>query len=135
MALMEWSEEFSVGIASIDEQHRKLLNMLNALQFAIEQGKGEEVLHEIFEGLALYTRKHFSYEEQLLIEHGYKEAEEHKQEHEVLQMQVKTLQYRFESGEGVITAALIDFLQGWLKEHIQGSDRKFGAHLQQRRVS
>lgn len=135
MALVEWSEEFSVGIESIDEQHKKLLNMLNALQFAVEQGKEESILHEIFVGLALYTQKHFDYEEQLLASHGYDEFESHKREHEILKVQVKTLQHRFESKEGVITGALIDFLKEWWTEHIQGSDQKYSAYMQERLAS
>lgn len=135
MALMEWSEAFSVGVASIDEQHKKLINMLNALQFAVEQGQEGEVLHEIFEGLVLYTQKHFSFEEQLLDEHGYAQAEEHKREHKVLKDQVMILQQRFEAGEGMLSDALLEFLRQWLSDHIQGADRDLGVHLQSRKVS
>ena len=129
MPLIEWNDSFSVGIPSIDEQHKRLVNMLNALQDAISEERGEKVLYEIFEGLVVYTEKHFSYEEQLLVDHQYPEAEKHRREHAVLYEQAATLRKRFESGEGYISESLIEFLKLWLNEHIQGSDKRYSAYL------
>lgn len=123
--MIEWSDSLSLGIESIDDQHRKLVNMINALQEAIDQAETDQVLIDIFDGLAVYTDKHFSYEEQLFEAHGYHEHEAHQREHKVLRDQVLTLKRRFESGELLVTDALMEFLVNWLEEHIQGSDRQY----------
>ncbi len=78
MPLIQWSDNLSVGIASIDEQHKKLLNMINVLSDALANGQANEVLVQIFDGLAVYTVKHFAYEEELFSKYGYEESEAHK---------------------------------------------------------
>lgn len=43
MALMTWSSAFSVKIKQFDDQHIKLVNMVNELHDAMKEGKGNEV--------------------------------------------------------------------------------------------
>jgi hemerythrin len=129
MSLIEWNDSFSVGIPSIDEQHMKLVNILNALQTAVDGGEADAVLNEIFEGLVTYTEKHFAYEEELFAAHHYPQGEAHSREHTVLRDQAMTLRKRFEAGEGYVSDSLIDFLKLWLNEHIQGSDKRYSDYL------
>ena len=71
MPLIEWTDELSVGIESIDEQHKKLVNMINALNDAMLTNSSNELLGTIFTGLAAYTQKHFAYEENMFAEYNY----------------------------------------------------------------
>ncbi len=134
MLLIDWNDHFSVGIPSIDEQHKKLVNMINALHAAIEQDQGEDALNDIFDGLAVYIEKHFSYEEGLFAEHGFPDEEAHRREHEILTEQVETLRKRFEAEEGMITVALLEFLKNWLQNHILDSDKRYSSFLQEKGV-
>lgn len=52
MPLIRWNNEISVGISSIDEQHKQLVNMFNELNDGLEQGRANDVLAKIFAGLA-----------------------------------------------------------------------------------
>jgi hemerythrin len=56
MASFPWKGKYSVGIASIDRQHRQLVGYLNELFVALNAGKGKEALGEIFSGLIGYIR-------------------------------------------------------------------------------
>lgn len=127
--LIEWSSELSVNVPSIDEQHKKLVNMINALNYAIEDGLTDDALQRIFDGLLLYTNKHFEYEEGLLTQAGFPATEAHQAEHEALRESVKSLKERLASGEMVLGAEVMDFLQAWLVHHIMGSDRAYSKHL------
>ncbi len=127
---IEWSERFSVGIPSIDLQHRRLVDLLNRLQQAVATDQTTEVLQDIFDELLHYTVDHFGYEEKLLEEYGYPGTEKHQRQHAVLRKQVQTLRERHLNGELIFSDALVDFLKSWLKEHIQGSDREYGPFLQ-----
>lgn len=129
MLLIEWSDELSVGIASIDEQHKKLVNMLNALHDASLQGEDEQILIDIFQGLAIYMDHHFSYEEGLLDSSGYRELESHKQSHAELAEEVWALKRAFENGEQMVTATVMDFLKEWLQKHILGTDQRSSQFL------
>ena len=124
-----WSDEISVGVESIDNQHKKLVSMINALHNAIADGKDIEVLEEIFNGLFDYTDKHFSYEEELSKKHGYPDVEDHKEEHAELIYQVARHKSMLGSGGLFRGELLVDFLQFWLINHIKTSDMKFASFL------
>ena len=47
MVLFEWDDTYSVNVGEIDEQHQKLVGMLNDLHEAMEQGKDKDALQEI----------------------------------------------------------------------------------------
>lgn len=126
MPLIEWSNELSVGIKSIDEQHKKLVNMINALHDAKLTGGSNELLGKIFTGLTTYTQKHFTYEENMFAEYGYSNAEEHKKQHNDLIAQVIELKNKFtDNPQGTISDDLILFLKRWLTNHIMRTDKEY----------
>ena len=63
---VEWSDELSVGVEEIDEQHKVLVGLVNEMHEAIHQRHGSEVVQEILAKLADYTRIHFAVEESLM---------------------------------------------------------------------
>lgn len=134
MALITWTNELSVGVASIDEQHKKLVNMINSLNDALEKGEADEMIIKIFNGLAAYTQKHFAYEEELFAAHGYPDSTAHKREHGDLIVQVVELKKKLDTGDFMIGAELMSFLKKWLTNHILGSDKKYSQFLIQHGV-
>ncbi len=127
--LINWSEELSVGIESIDNQHKKLVNMINALNEALVEGKARDVLVKIFNGLVVYTDKHFKYEEALFAQHGYQDAAEHKAQHDALVKQVLELKSKLDDGNFMIGVEVMAFLKEWLTEHIMKTDKAYTVHL------
>ncbi len=59
---LEWNENLSVGVPSIDEQHKALLALLNELFDSTQAGRGQAVLGKVLKELADYTVYHFKYE-------------------------------------------------------------------------
>ena len=130
MPLMAWNDKMSVGIPSIDDQHKKLVGMLNDLFDAVQAGKGKDVLGKILDNLIEYTKSHFGYEEKLFAQHGYPETEPHKKEHADLAHQVLDVQKKYHSGAtATLSMEVMNFLKNWLIKHIQGSDKKYGPYL------
>ena len=68
--LLEWNENLSVGVPSIDKQHKALLGLLNELFDATQAGRGQVVLGKVLKELADYTVYHFQYEESPLCPDG-----------------------------------------------------------------
>jgi hemerythrin len=126
----KWTDEFSVGIESIDTQHKKLVDMIKTLHNAIADGKATEVLDKIFSELLDYTNYHFSYEEELFKSYGYSEEEAHKKEHVELKNQLLKLKRMMDEGDSFMGEVLVlKFLQEWLLIHIMKSDKKYGPFL------
>jgi hemerythrin-like metal-binding protein len=127
---IEWSDEFSVGIESIDEQHKKLINMIKNLYDALANGRVSDVMDEIFSGMFDYTDQHFSYEETLFDKYDYPDAEAHKEEHAELHRQLVKLKNDIYSGDHFMSEVLLlKFLEDWLINHILKTDKKFGPYL------
>ena len=130
MPLMVWNEKMSVGIASIDEQHKKLVGMLNDLFDGVQAGKAAEVLGQVLDGLIAYTAAHFKFEEEHFTKTGYPATAAHKKEHDDLTKQVLDVQAKYKSGvTGTLSLEVMNFLKNWLVTHIQGSDKGYGPHL------
>ncbi|MDW5418378.1 bacteriohemerythrin [Iodobacter sp. CM08] len=129
MALFfEWTDELSVGIQEIDEQHKVLIDLLNELHDAIRQHHGSEASVQILGRLADYTRTHFTVEESLMRILGYPDYDAHKQHHEDLINQMNELQLRLSAGEAV-TFELMHFLRHWLTNHIMEGDKRYTEHF------
>ncbi len=129
MSIIKWSDSYSVGVKQIDEQHQKLVDLINRLFDAMSLGKGREVMASVFEELRKYTTNHFFTEEKLMFVYGYSNYEEHKHIHEDLLKQVSELKQKFEKGELKITLEVIDFLKAWLINHIQKEDQQYRQHF------
>ncbi len=125
MSLITWSPQLSVGINSIDEQHQKLINMINALNDALNSGESREVMVKIFDGLVVYCDKHFTFEEDLFGTHGYAGGAAHKAEHDKLRQQVMDLKHKMDGGNFMIGLELMGFLKDWLTNHIMKSDKAY----------
>ena len=127
--LFHWSDDFSVGIQEIDEQHKELVDLLNQLHVAIHEHHGSETSRKILDELADYTRTHFAVEESLMRVSNYPEFAAHKQNHEELIGQVIALQEKLDTGKATITFELLHFLKVWLTRHINEADKRFGAYF------
>ena len=130
-AFFQWSPDYSVNIATIDNQHRELVNILNRLFIAVTKREGEKVIAGILDALMSYTQTHFALEERLMSQAKYKDLEAHKEEHKKLIEQLDCLCKKHLIEEKPIYFEMLSFLKTWLKEHIQGVDKKYSAALQQ----
>lgn len=127
---MEWSDALMVGIGSIDIQHRRLVDLVNALYAALRSGHGSEALGTILDELITYTVEHFGFEERLFAQTAYADTAAHVREHEDLKRQVVEVQHAFRSGAvDTLSIEVLNFLKNWLVGHIQGTDRRYTPHL------
>jgi hemerythrin-like metal-binding protein len=129
MPLIQWAPKYSVNVREIDQQHQKLMALINELYDAMTAGHGKDVLSKVLGELINYTVYHFSFEEKLFDKHGYPETAAHKSEHEKLKATATDLKQKFDSGKGQITLEVMNFLKNWLNNHILGTDKKYTAFL------
>jgi len=129
MALITWNESYSVKVREIDNQHKKLISLINELHDKMKEGKGKEILGKVLAGLVDYTVFHFAYEEKLFANHNYPEAKIHTRQHNDLLNQVKDYVQKLESGESISAVDLMNFLKEWLVKHIMDTDKKYSAFL------
>lgn len=132
MAFMEWSENLKLHIDSIDEQHHRLVSLINELDDAVQANHGADVLGKVLEELIDYTKTHFKYEEALLEKHGYPSFPGHKAEHDALAEKVVFMQDMFSGGQDLDTDMVLNFLKVWLQEHILDIDKQYAPFLKEK---
>lgn len=130
MSLIVWNNDMSVGVPSIDEQHKKLVSMINDLYEASQEGREVSVIKETLGRLIAYTNEHFQYEEMLFDKTQYPKAQEHRSEHRALTQSVREMEERFQR-ENTKEACqeMLAFLVRWLMDHTMGSDKLYSQHL------
>jgi len=131
MAHIAWNESFSVGVAEIDRQHKKLMAMINELDEAADAKKGKDDISRILDELIIYTATHFRTEEKYFDRFGYPDGEVHKDEHAVCIKMVSKFVKDFNNeikGKklAALTQEIIGFLSIWWKFHILETDVKYG---------
>ena len=125
---LSWSQNYSVDINTIDEQHKKFFSIFNKADELIAEPKSDvrsQKINEIFLGLDDYAKFHFAYEESYFEKFAYSRKDEHIAEHKKFIHDLEDLQSRFKSGEEDIVFNIISFLEGWLVSHISYSDKLY----------
>lgn len=121
---MKWTDDLSVNVKELDEQHRKLIDMINILYNSIKEATDRHTMVLLLIGLANYAARHFADEEKYMSLFNYSGQELHKNEHGAFKDKVLEFKDKFESGKASISEEVMVFLQDWLARHITGTDKK-----------
>jgi len=121
-----WSDEYSVGIRIIDNDHRDLFSIVNELHRAIESNSALTVIKDLIDRLIKYVQEHFEREERLMAEYKYPGLADHRNRHQDFVGLIYAIRrIHIESPERLDHTKLLLMLETWLKLHILKSDRKY----------
>ena len=129
MALIDWNDDISLGIESIDIQNKILVDLTNNLHIAMSVGRANDALKILIDDLTAYTENHLKHEEDLLVKYEYPKKDIHIAHHSKLVNKVADIKQKVENGERMLSMELMLFLQNWVEEHIQGHDKDFAPFL------
>ncbi|KIL98131.1 Hemerythrin family protein [Paramagnetospirillum magnetotacticum MS-1] len=125
MAYLQWTENLSVGIARMDEHHKKLVDLINQV-FDAMSGDASAAVDSVLADLLDYTRYHFAEEEKLLAACAFPDLEEHQAVHRSMVKEVMEMRSRHLADPASVTASeTLDFLSKWLMRHIIGKDLRY----------
>lgn len=129
MSKLRWEDRYTIGVKTIDDQHRTLIQLMVDLWDAIESGKGRSLISDVLQRLLDYTRTHFVDEERIMIQHNFPEFERHKTDHDRFVQEVMNAAREYVEKRSVPTQKILSFLAHWLIDHIMVYDKNLGAFL------
>jgi hemerythrin len=135
MALIEWSPAYGVKVKKFDEQHKKLVDLINQLHDAMKSGQGNTMIGIVLQSLIAYTSTHFAEEIKMMQANAYPDLAKHQAEHEKFVKQVVEFQQKFQDGSAMLSMTILSFLKEWLVKHIQVEDKKYGPFLNAKGIS
>lgn len=124
---MDWRDQYVIGIAEIDNQHRELLRLFQSIAEAANEQTGWANIHFRIVELRNFAEFHFEFEESLMRMFGYANVKQHAESHRDF----------FPRLEAIMRSSIVDtvkhdvvkFLSEWLTDHIMGADRSYAHHI------
>lgn len=125
-----WTEKYNTHINEVDEQHKKLVAILNRIYAEVEEETlTADRLDKLLEELTDYTDYHFTDEEQLMERKRVSAAhiKLHKMEHQAFIYDIKRLQAKRATTASVaeLGQQAASFVMNWLALHILGIDQSY----------
>lgn len=131
--MFKWREDFSVNIKTIDDQHKELFRIGNALYDIASIKDGMDRYDEILEALYSlrdYAIYHFEHEEQMMKENDYPGYIEHKKQHDAFIAKVNTVdEGKIDKDQTKVSMDLIVFVANWIENHILKTDMEYKDYL------
>ena len=122
MQNQKWDTKYATGIDKIDDDHKKLIMLINKIFNLIVRGKYDlSDYNEVLNSLSSYVTAHFAYEEALMLENGYPNRDEHILDHKRFLKKISALDREH------LTIDILSFLKVWLLTHIAVVDSDLGA--------
>ncbi len=129
MALFEWRDAFSVGVAKLDNDHKRLIALINRVDEAEKAGKS---VQWALEELGSYAEVHFKAEEERLAAAEYPEIDEHKKEHKAFVEWLVTVERTYNLTPDAhfhIAETVNEYLRDWWTHHILLIDMQYKGRL------
>jgi hemerythrin-like metal-binding protein len=125
MEIINWKNEFSVGVQEMDEQHKMLLGMINRLIEEQHTLTDPKTIADLLTEMTDYAQAHFRAEEYLMAEYDYDQKSRQEQQHQAFIEKTISFYSATDLGPNILSVALLDFLGSWLIGHILKEDMKY----------
>ena len=128
MSLIEWNDEFNIGIEDVDSEHRGLVELINTLHDSMSAGAKRADVVEGLSDIHALISAHFAREEAFMRKARYMAYAEHKEDHEVLLDDLRDMIERYRREGQFDEARLSADLQYWFSEHFRPHDARLHHH-------
>ena len=129
MKIIKWRNSYNTGIKQFDEEHHKIVDLIETMFTAIRDKSGQDVTEKVCADILSYTDYHFTAEEAAMKAADYPDLENHISEHLRLKSEAKKYQKMIAKDFPDGVNEFYRFLRDWLLHHIQISDKKYAPFL------
>jgi len=128
---VKWQEGLSVGYATIDGHHKKLVRIVEELRLILGLPEVQYRLKigKMLKQLSDYTVYHFNEEERVMQKYDYPQLSEHAKIHAGFVAKLQDALPLIAKGEKQVAIDMYGFLSDWLIEHIAVEDHKWAQFI------
>lgn len=120
-----WTNELSIGNSTVDDEHKKLLEIFNDLVELIEYKKDRQEFAKILTKMTDYSLIHFKREEKYMEKLSYPVLAQHKKSHRDYIYKVAMYNVDLLSANPPDPKEVIAFLEKWWTNHIMIHDNEY----------
>lgn len=128
--MYEFKEEYVTGIAQVDDEHKRLFEIadetyrLSKEEFLVDK---YDQVRQILEELKDYALLHFEHEEAYMESINYKQMFIQKVQHDQFREKINDLDLdHLDENSDEMIEEILEFLTGWLVNHILEHDKQIG---------
>ena len=126
---LKWGSKYTIGIGIFDEQHKKIMCLLNQLLGAINRSGKTEKCREILDELIPYSTAHFAAEEEAMKKFNYPHYKKHCEEHIEIKTKIGELYKGCKEGNMPQTVEILKFITHWMDNHLTNDDINYAPFL------
>ncbi len=130
MALLQWKDQYAIGIDAVDHEHRELIDLINRIHDRWAATGSRDLIEAFLGDLYAGISAHFALEERFMRERRYDGLAAHKDDHERLLDELRDIMEAAER-DG-LDATLAARLDAWFSPHFETHDARLhhalGAH-------
>jgi len=130
MNLIDWRDDFSVGVGVVDLEHRALIDLINDLHASMGEGATYDTVIDALGEIYAQISAHFALEEKVMRDREYAYYPSHKESHEELLDELRDIMDRVEDDGRYDETRLSRELERWFTEHFRTHDAKLHQYLQ-----
>lgn len=123
-----WKDDYSIGIDSVDEQHKNLFLLGKELDEIVKKNEKNDNFADIILAISKlleYTTDHFESEEKYMKSIEYPKLDEQIKEHKKMIDYISQVDiHHMESSQHDTIQSLVDFLGNWILQHILEKDQQ-----------
>jgi len=129
MSLIEWKEQYAIGIPAVDTEHRELIALINEVHRRLRAGEEGLTVSDFLGEIFARISAHFALEERVMRERHYDQLPAHKADHERLLDGIRDIMDDYEDRKDFDAAAFAMRLDAWFGEHFRTHDARLHRHL------
>jgi len=129
MSLLQWKPEYSVGVESMDVEHREMIDLINEIYEKLDSAPDADQIEDCLGDIFSTVSMHFALEESLMRKSNYAEYQAHKDNHEELLDQIRDLMDDFAADTSAGAVKLERGLSDWFAGHFATFDARLHGKL------
>lgn len=123
--MIEWDDKYSVGISIIDDEHEKLISIMNMAVILEQNSNNPKEITEVLDEMEKYAQTHFATEEAYMVKFNYPDYENHRKEHQAFSIETMAFFDNITNSNRQLICEILEHLKSWLVKHVLGTDTKY----------